>query len=70
MCVSEEEANDGGIGFTDGEERRKKRRKRAKLEITKIMYRANTTTMSSFQCTKKKKKLAHIFYFYKCRWLI
>ena len=43
VCVSEEEADDEGIGFEDGEEREKKRG--AKLEIIKIMYRRATITV-------------------------
>ena len=42
-CVSKEEADDEFIGFADGEEREKK--KGAKLEITKIMYRRATITV-------------------------
>ena len=42
VCVSEEEADDEGVGFADGEERGKKG---VKLEIIKIMYRRATVTM-------------------------
>ena len=42
VCVSEEEEDDEGVSFVDGEEREKKG---AKLEIIKIMYRRATVTV-------------------------
>ena len=42
VCVSKEEADDKGVGFTNGEKRGKKW---AKLEIIKIMYRRATITV-------------------------
>ena len=46
VCVSEEEADNEGVGFVDGEEREKKG---AKLEIIKIMYGRATVTV--YICT-------------------
>ena len=49
VCVSEEEEDDKGIGFADGEERVRGKKKRAKLDIIKIMYRRATITV--YICT-------------------
>ena len=46
VCVSEEEADDEGVGCADGEERKKKG---AELEIIIIMYRRTTVTV--YICT-------------------
>ena len=46
VCVSEEEADDEGVGCANGEEREKKG---VKLEIIKIMYRRATVTV--YICT-------------------
>ena len=43
VCVLEEEEDDEDVGFANGEERKKK--KGAKLEIIKIMYRGATVTV-------------------------
>ena len=48
VCVSEEEADDKGVGFANGEERGKKL---AKLEIIKIMYRRATITVHIYTVT-------------------
>ena len=45
VCVSKEEADDESIGFADGEERKKG----AKLEIIKIIYRR--VAVSMYICT-------------------
>ena len=42
VCVLEEEEDDEDVGFANGEERKKKG---AKLEIIKIMYRGATVTV-------------------------
>ena len=47
VCVSEEEVDDEGVGFAD----REKRKKGAKVEIIKIMYRRATVTVYIYTVT-------------------